>query len=381
MRHATPVYHGVLKALRESEGKKVDEDEVVTAPFRAALPRAVRRAKTHCVLKAKNARTVIAYTAALRRCAAEHCAAGTDEDYDESKETAALAIACATYALRAGLDVARVADEYFAVAPRVAAAVEKSRASAAAKLEQPHTRTYVETSLNADGSTTTTRRSRVVQPGMHALDVERHKYLQNLPLRDRPMAAASCVAPGETRLENRTGSGARSGGHTIISTKDRIEERTDGMFSVFCWEVEPPVPEHERGGLFATREGAEAHRDDLRDRELLPPVKEQTDPVEGICESKGDWRFKVPGSSIVSGERFGDRKLRDLKIERNYKFGDVRDNAKNFRDKMLEWLHSETRATTPPPKPEDFGGVACLPRKKKWRHASAVPKKRKRRYK
>ena len=69
----------------------------------------------------------------------------------------------------------------------------------------------------------------------------------------------------------------------------------------------------------------------------------------------------------MTGERFGDDKLRKLKIKREYKFGDVRDNAKNFRDELLEWLHSEMRATTSPPKPEDFGGVVPAPKRRKRR--------------
>ena len=106
----------------------------------------------------------------------------------------------------------------------------------------------------------------------------------------------------------------------------------------------------------------------MRRRELLPPVKEESCPeVSGLANNTGHWRFRVPGSSESTGEKFHDQKLRKLKIKRAYKFGDVRANAKNFRDEMLEWLHSETRATTPPPKPEDFGGVACLPKKRKRR--------------
>jgi hypothetical protein len=362
MPDATKVYKGVKLALLNA--KTDDEDEVNTATFKGALPRALRRAKNHCLLKAKTARAVIASTAAMRRCVAEHCAAGTDEDYDESKETAAIALACATYALRAGLDVARVADEYFAVAARVEAAQKERGAEAAAKLVEPHTQTSTRTVLNADNSTTTTTSSRVMQPDVYAAQRALEKARKKLPPMERPTAALACVAPGMTCL---TRSGDRSGNQTVLKTVDRIQEHIDGQFSVYYWNVEPPVPEHERGGLFATREGAEAHRDDLRRRGLLPIRPEQTDPVEGLYKTPDAWRFKVPGSSNVTGEKFSDFKLKKLKIKREYKFGDVRANAKNFRDKMIEWLHSEARATTPPPKPEDFGGVVAVPKKRKRR--------------
>ena len=372
MPSVTKVYSGVVKALEHAVRRAENEDEVVTATFRAALPRALQRAKTatHKALKTcRTAKAVIASTAAMRRCVAEHCAAGTDEDYDESKETAAIALACATYALRANLDVEKVTDEYFAVAARVEAAVEERQAKAEAKLQQPHTRTYTVTSLNADGSTTTTRRKEDLEPEVYAERLARENARKKLPPTQRPRAALACVAPGETVSQDRNLSAVRRAARercTILKTVDLIEYHVDGQFSVYYRSVEPPIPEHERKGLFETREGAEAHRDDLRRRELLPPAREPSDPVEGICETNGAWQFKVPGSSTVTGEKFGDAKLRMLKIKRLYKFGDVRDNAKNFRDKMLEWLHSETRATTPPPKPEDFGGVV-------------VPKKRKRR--
>ena len=361
---ATRVYNGVVNALQEAVRRAVDEDEVNTDTFKAALPGALRRAKNHCLLKAKTTRAVIASTAAMRRCVAEHCAAGTDEDYDESKETAAIALACATYALRAGLDVVQVADEYFAVAAGVAAAQEERRAKAEAKLQQPHTQIIRKTKMRSDGGTSRTTYSSVRQPDVYAAQLATERARKKLPPMERPTAAASCVAPGATLLKDKR---RYRGNHTIISTKDLIEEHVDGQFSVKCGEVDPPVPEDERGGLFATREGAEAHRDDLRRRKLLPPAREPSDPVKGIFEAHDEWRFKVPRSSTVTGEKFGDTKLSHLKIKREYKFGDVRDNAKNFRDEMLEWLHSETRATTPPPKPEDFGGVACLPKKRKRR--------------
>ena len=112
MPDATKVYNGVKVALLHA--KTDDEDEVNTDTFKAALPHALRRAKTatyRALRTCKTAKAVISSTAAMRRCVAEHCAAGTDEDYDESKETAAIALACATYALRANLDVENVADE------------------------------------------------------------------------------------------------------------------------------------------------------------------------------------------------------------------------------------------------------------------------------